>query len=126
MRLRNSCRRKSPVAACARITPEAASGPSLSVCWISSIRKSALPEYNGGPTLRSRGSQFDCDREKIDQRNQHQRGQAQNAPRKSKAPYPATPIAATGIPIRLEYSLRFTMSQLNFWLKSQYAVADFA
>ena len=50
----------------------------------------------------------------------------QNVARTNSAAYPATPIPATGIPSIVDYSLRFTMSQLNFWLKSQNAVADFA
>jgi hypothetical protein len=35
-------------------------------------------------------------------------------------------MTATGMPSNVEYSLRFTMSQLNFWLKSQYRVGDSA
>ncbi len=41
----------------------------------------------------------------------------QKVDKSSSAAYPTIPISATGIPIMLEYSLRFTMSQLNCWAK---------
>ena len=44
----------------------------------------------------------------------------------ASAAYPSIPIKATGIPKIDEYSLRFTMSQLNVSPISQYAVFDVA